>query len=402
VKRLAMIGVPPRAHYRRLMTRLAGLGYRVVTLDAAPSGPFDGVVEASIQLPGLRQEPVDAALAGYHRDRPIDGVALFHELTVEISSRGAASLGLPHFPLDRIAACTDKLRMRRWMAESGVPCPPFAGVSGFREAAAQCEGIGYPVVIKPVRGGASYGVTRLDDRAGLERFFAGTDIFWEPREFIVERYLPGHEVSVETIVNGDGGHSHVAVFDKPQALDGPYFLEEMFITTGPRPDPRWDDVRAAVSLMVERLGLRSCVTHTELRLTAGGPVVLEFGLRPIGWPGPLCVQAAGGGDLIEAMAAVACGQEPGPAAGPGPGAAGWRYLTVPAPGVITALPDPVSLEREGALDVSVWAQVGDTVGVPPRDFNYIKGYLAAAGPAPDSVSRALSTPRWAMATSPGD
>lgn len=395
--RVALIGVPPRAHLRRMLTHLGDLGYTVVTLDAMPVDVFAGAVEAHLTVPALQREPVVSALGEYHRERAIDGIALFQELTVELSTRVAAALGLPHFPLDRIGACANKLRMRRWMAECGVRCPPFTGVSTLAEARAAGREIGYPAVIKPVRGGASYGVTRLDHEQDLERFFRGLDIFWEPREFVIERYLSGPEVSVETISEDGGRHTHLAVFDKPQPLDGPFFLEETLITTGGLDPAQLSAARGAVSEMICRLGLERCITHTELRLTPDGPVVLEFGLRPIGWPGPLCVAASCGVDLVAAMASIACGKPVDAVPHDGHTVAGWRYLTVSTPGTVSGLPDPAHISGD-IIDASIWVRVGDRVGVPPADFNYIKGFLAAKGPTVHSVAATLSHPGWVVST----
>lgn len=391
-RRIALVGLPPRMHYRRLVARLAGAGYPVVTVDAAPHPCFDGIAEASVPVADYRPGSVIDGLSAYHRTWPLSGVALFHEMTVVASTRVAAALGLPHFPIDQVDACVDKLAMRRRMRERGIVCADFADVTTLAEAQRACAEIGYPAVVKPARGGASYGVTRVDDEAALRTFFDNVDIFWEPRRFIVEVYLPGREVSVETVTLDHGRHVHLAIFDKPQSLVGPYFLEEVYVTPGWLSDADADAARAAVSDMVCRLGLRRCITHTELRLTPRGPVVLEFGLRPIGWPGPLCVEAATGVDMVGIMAALACGEAidlPRPAR---IAAAGWRYLVVREPGTVRHTPHRVG----DSLEAAVWVAPGDRVGVPPRDFNYIKGHLAVTGPTADDVLSRLGAADWEL------
>jgi biotin carboxylase len=394
--RVALVGLPARRHYRQVVSRLAAAGHPVVTVDAAVHGCFDGVAETSLPVADYEPESVTAALAAYHRRQPLAGVALFHEMTVVASTLAAAELGLPHFPVDRVDSCVDKLAMRRRMRECGVACPDFAEATTFDEAVRACTEIGYPAVVKPTRGGASYGVTRVDTEAALRTYFGNTGIFWEPRRFVVEAYLPGREVSVETVTVDGGRHVHLAVFDKPQSLEGPYFLEEEFVTPGWLTGAEAHAVRATVSDMVRRLGLSRCVTHTELRLTPGGPVVLEFGLRPIGWPGPLCVEAASGVDLVAVMAALACGEQidlprPAPVA-----AAGWRYLVVRDPGTVRRVPAVEGDACGGVLDASVWAAPGDRVNVPPRDFNYIKGYLAVTGDTADDVLARLGAANWEL------
>jgi hypothetical protein len=144
-------------------------------------------------------------------------------------------------------------------------------------------------------------------------------------------------------------------------------------------------VHAATSDLIRKFPLRRCITHTELRLTARGPIVVEFGLRPIGWPGPLCVEATTGVDMVAIMATLACGRltelpRPSPRY-----AAGWQYLVVRQPGVIRHAPSEASLDGDGILDASVWVNEGDSVDVPPREFDYIRGHLAVAAANSDGV-----------------
>ena len=227
-----------------------------------------------------------------------------------------------------------------------------------------------------------------------QRFFGRIEMFWAPREFVIEEYMDGHEVSVETITDRRGNWTHLAVFDKPQALTGPFFLEELFVIGGGLRDDEIRDAKAAATELVEKLGLTGCITHTEIRLTSRGPRVIEFGLRPIGWPGPLCVQAATGVDLIAAMAAFACGDD-FDAAPVGLGTAGWRYLTIPRPGRVQSVPDVNEMESmPGYLDASTWVDVGEVVDVPPSDFNYIRGHLAIGAPDSRQMIAALSDRRW--------
>lgn len=382
-----MIGIPPRPHYRAMFQSLQACGYEVVLIDNDPGGLFDDVVTRHQATSPITVQGVLDTLKRTGESERLDGIILFHELTVETSNAVARSLGLPHLPLQVAAAAVDKGKMRQLMADRGVRHPRFAVVEAADEMRERARHIGYPVVAKPVRGGGSYGVTRLDDDAAVDRFFEHVSIFWEPRRFVIEEFLPGSELSVETVTSSSGEHVHLCTFTKPESLEGPFFMETLYVSPGL---PARPDVGAAldcVSDMIARLDLRRCVTHTEVRLTAAGPVVVEFGVRPIGWPGPLCVRDAVGVDLVRVMADLACDSLlalPQPAR---VACAGWRYITVPAPGTVEAV--PTRPEVAGLIDFAVWAKVGDRIGVPPDDFNYIKGYLAVTGSTFDEVAKRL-------------
>lgn len=395
MKRLLLIGMPNRSHSREVIVNLQHRGYHVVTVDTVSASCFHDIVEASLIVPNLQRETVLEIVYAYHAHTPIHGVARFHELAVPISNEIAVVLGLPHFPVDRIAGCTNKYIMRRWMRDHGVPCPDFGAAHNLQEAHALVQKLGFPVVIKPQVGGASFGVTRLDNELDVQRFFQHIDIFWEPRSFIIEQYMEGSEVSVETITFERP--THVALFEKPQALDGPFFLEHTFITPGQHDQAMVDATYQAVSLLIDRLGLQQCVTHTELRLTDHGPVVLEFGLRPIGYPGPLCVQQTTGIDLIEAMACIAVGQDSMTVATPASPYCGWRYLTVPRSGRLCDIGGAMrACSIPGVLSCHFWVQPGQLLRLPPQGFNYILGYVVAAGATFAQVHDRLSQAQAAV------
>lgn len=386
--RVALIGIPPRPHYRALFQSLQAYGYEVVLIDDDPGCLFDDVVARHHTTSPITVEGVLGALERAGESERLDGIILFHELTVEISNAVARSLGLPHHPLRTAAAAVDKGKMRQLMAERGVRHPRFAVVETAAEMREAAQRIGYPVVAKPARGGGSYGVTRLDDDAAVYGFFENVSIFWEPKRFVVEEFLPGNELSIETVTSSSGEHVHLCTFTKPESLDGPFFMETLYVSPGL---PVRADVGSALDCvldMITRLDLRRCVTHTEVRLTAAGPVVVEFGMRPIGWPGPLCVREAVGVDLVRIMADLACDSLPALPQPTRVACAGWRYVAVPAAGTVDAVPSRP--EVAGLIDFAVWAKAGDSVGVPPDDFNYIKGYLAVSGSTLDEVAGRLA------------
>lgn len=387
--RLLLIGMPNRPHTIDVIAALRARGYTVVSADIAKEPCFSSLVEASLPIASLAADAVLPVAVAYHRERPFDGVARFHELAVPASNAVAAALGLPHFTPSAIEGCVNKFKMRTWMHDRGVPCPPFGGAASEAEASEIARRLDYPVVIKPQVGGASYGVTRLDGEADLHRFFEHAGIFWEPRRFIVERYVDGNEISVESVTTDRP--AHVALFEKPQPLVGPYFLEHTFITPGRHDQATVDAAHEAVTNLILKLGLRQCITHTELRIAKDGPFVVEFGFRPIGYPGPVCVQQTTGVDLLHVMAQLACGEPPRVQPISTGRYCGWRYIIIPKEGCLQAVRGVQTARTlPGVLACSVWAVPGETLTLPPHGFDYIKGHIVAAGDSFETVQERLS------------
>jgi biotin carboxylase len=186
--------------------------------------------------------------------------------------------------------------MRERLARAGVPSPSFTVVRVDEDGAAVAARVAYPCVLKPRVLSASRGVIRADDPASFVVAFArlgailrapdvaalgeGTDTI------LVEGFVPGREVALEGLLE-DGVLRTLALFDKPDPLDGPFFEETIYVT----PSRLSAATQAAVADVAARaaraLGLTDGAVHCELRLRAGPagalePVVLEIAARSIG------------------------------------------------------------------------------------------------------------------------
>jgi biotin carboxylase len=182
--------------------------------------------------------------------------------------------------------------MRSHFARAGVATPAFALVRSQDEAVRQARELGFPLVLKPLSGTASEGVLRVNDQAELEAAFpivtriAGIHqkVVDDPAFadcLLLETYLAGTEIAVDGFVTG-GRMLPVGVWDKADPLDGPTFLETIYVSPSALPPDMIDRVLHEMSRGVEALGLTVGPVHAELRLTAQGPVLLEIGARAIG------------------------------------------------------------------------------------------------------------------------
>ncbi|WP_405664127.1 ATP-grasp domain-containing protein [Streptomyces sp. RK9] len=315
------------------------------------------------------------------------GVASSSEYFVATAARAAAKLGLPAADGDAVARCRDKGTQRAALAAHGVPVPAFTEAGSVAEAVRAAEVTGFPVVLKPVSGSGSVGVrlcrdpaetrawaARLLERATDER---GAPV---PARVLVEQAVQGPEFSVETLDD-----RVVAVVAKHLGAE-PYFVETGHDVPAPVPDDTAAALADTALRALTALGLGWGAAHTELRLTARGPVVIEVNPRLAGGMIPVAVRAATGVDLVDAVIARASGLAPAPA-GTGAGHAAVRFLRAAGEGRVTAV---TGLADALAAPGVVAATAGTAVG---RDVRVTHSFLdrlacvVATGPGPDAAAR---------------
>jgi len=243
-------------------------------------------------------DPAAAArqMRRYAARRPIDAVVPVDDATTVVASAVGEALGLRVNPLAAAQATRDKQVMRELLSAAGVPSPSFVAVRVDEDPAAAARRAAYPCVLKPRVLSASRGVIRADDQAAFVAAFARIRaILHEPDvatlgegtdTILVEGFVPGTEVALEGLLE-DGALRTLALFDKPDPLDGPFFEETIYVTPSRLPAATQAAVAAVAARAARALGLSDGAVHCELRLRAGAggalePVVLEIAARSIG------------------------------------------------------------------------------------------------------------------------
>jgi hypothetical protein len=234
------------------------------------------------------------------RSRPLDGILVVGDRPTVIAARVAERLGLPGHPPEAAAAARHKRRTRDRLREAGLPSPWFLSfdIDDDVESRIPDPESRFPCVVKPVSLSGSRGVMRADDaaalRAAVERLRAllqSPDIRAERsdahREILVEQFIPGHEYAVEGLMH-QGDLRVLAIFDKPDPLDGPFFEETIYVTPPALPIAGERAIAGAVADAARALGLRHGPIHAECRVNPSGVYVLEVAARPIGG---LCARA---------------------------------------------------------------------------------------------------------------
>ena len=327
-----------------------------------------------------------------------DGVVAVGDRPAVAAAHLAVQLSLPFHPPEAAARARDKHATRRAFAAAGLNVPPFTRVPLDADAAALAEAATYPCVLKPLGLSASRGVIRADHpaafRAAFERIrklLAEPDVarLRDPADqyLQIEQFVPGREFSVEAILTV-GEFQPLAIFDKPDPLDGPYFEETIYVTPSREDAATQAAILASARAACAALGLRHGPVHAEVRVNAAGVWPLEVAPRPIGG---LCANALrfrGGAPLEELILRHAAGQRISGFQREAD-ASGVMMIPVPGDGVFAAV-DGVEEARAapGIDDVVITAKPGQRLTPLPEGASY-PGFLFARGPDPERVYQDL-------------
>ena len=339
---------------------------------------------------------VDAILTAA-RSKPIDGVVVVGDRPTVIGARVAGALGLPGHPAAGAAAARNKLLSRERLRAAGLPVPWFRAIrvdDDLRGVAPDA----FPCVVKPLALSGSRGVIRADDAAGFRTAFErvrailkSPDVLAECADahevVLVEGFIPGREYALEGLLT-DGALQTLALFDKPDPLDGPFFEETIYVTPASVPEPVHRAIETAVARAAEALGLRHGPIHAECRVDARTVHVLEVAGRPIGG---LCARALrfdGDASLEELLLRHALGESTArwqrEAA-----ASGVMMIPIPASGVFRGV---VGVEAARAVsdveDVRITAKPDQRLVRLPEGASYL-GFIFARAGTPARVEQAL-------------
>ncbi|MFI2710556.1 ATP-grasp domain-containing protein [Micromonospora sp. NPDC018662] len=315
------------------------------------------------------------AAYGHPPPHPCRGSRHPAQRSLRTAGRAPAAAGVGQQPLAR----EPRPHRRRALAAAGVPVPGFRTAGSVAGAVAAAAELGPPVVLKPATGSGSVGVRLCADVVETARW-AALLLGRRPRPdlaILVEQAVRGPEFSVETF---DG---------EPQVVVGkrlgpePWFVEVGHDVPAQVPDATREQLGRTARRALRALGLGWGAAHTELRLTAAGPVVIEVNPRLAGGMIPAAVRAALGLDLVDAVVARAAGGPP-PAPAPGAGHAAIRFQMLAREGLVTAVRGGL---RAAASPGVVAAAALTTPGTVVTRTNSFRDRLACVvAQGPDAVS----------------
>lgn len=391
---LLLLGTGSR-DYREYLLASISTRYRMhLLLWDEPSWELDYVTSWAVL--SRRDETIDAAeLIDAARElatrEPLDGVLTWDEARVLQGAKVAAAFGLPGGDPDAAMRCRDKHLTREALASAGIPQARSILVASPDEALDAADQIGYPVVLKPRAMAASLGavlVASSDELTAQFPFARDTSVPGAWRYDIgvlVEEYLTGPEISVDSAVHG--GRVYPMFVARKEVGYPPYFEEVGHVVDAA--DPLLADQSLLQILQDTHTGLAFTdgITHTELKLTPAGPKIIEVNARLGGDLIPYLGLKASGIDPGLAAAAVACGQAPVVTADRSlTGAVRFFYVGKNDTRIESVRFDEAALPKAVDLVVPL-AKPGDVVSPPPDGT--VSGRIAYATALAETAQECL-------------
>jgi biotin carboxylase len=337
------------------------------------------------------------------RKRQFDGVIALGDRPTIAAAYTARGLGLAANHPVAVEACHNKLRMREVFREAGLPSPWFRAVALSPEPEPALLGIKYPCVIKPLSLSASQGVMRADNRdeclaaiSRLKHLFERPELRSQ-REVdfsraLVEDYIPGAEVVAEGILI-EGSFKLLAIFDKPDPLEGPFFEETIYVTPSRLSAQQQAAIRRSAENTARAIGLSHGPVHAEFRINERGVWPVEIAPRPIGG---LCARSLEFCSpdhrhlisLEELILRHAMGED----------ISGWQreelasgamMIPVPASGMLESVYGIEDAQHvRGVTEVEITARIRDTILAWPEGSSYL-GFIFAKTETAREVEDAL-------------
>jgi hypothetical protein len=315
-----------------------------------------------------------------------DGVVAVGDRPAMAAACAAEKLGLRFSPAEAVAAAKNKFLARERFKKAGLLTPEYRLLTDDADA----SGVRYPCVLKPTGLSASRGVIRVDDPGQFMAAFARIRRMLDheaDRSVQVEDFIPGREFALEGLVTG-GRLEALAIFDKPDPLDGPFFEETIYLTPSREGAAVRNQILEATQGAVSALGLTDGPVHAEMRVNPAGVWMLEIAARPIGG---LCsrvlkfepeasleeviLRHAIGGDVSEYRLT--------------PGAHGVMMIPIPRAGIYAGV-DGLDRARSttGIEDIAITAKEGQMLVPLPEGASYL-GFIFARGSTVQGVDAVL-------------
>ena len=320
------------------------------------------------------------------RGLEFDGVAAVGDRPAVAAAATAEMLGIPFHPAAAARACHDKYLARQLYQAAGLRTPWFWRAALHDDPAVLARRAEYPCVLKPLGLSGSRGVIRANNEAEFAAAFGRIARIGE-RHLQVERYIPGREFAVEGLVTA-GRFQSLAIFDKPDPLEGPFFEESIYVTPSRETPLVQHELVETAARAARALGLRHGPVHAELRHNPEGAWMLEMHARPIGG---LCARALrfeGGTSLEELILRHAVGEDV-EGARAASGATGVMMIPIPKGGIYESVEGTERAAAVGGIEnVIVTAAAGQRLVPLPEGASYL-GFLFARGDSPQAVEESL-------------
>jgi len=402
---------------KRLLLFTAKLGYQTRSFEGAARKLGVQLVYVTDRCHQLEDPWGDQAIA-VHFESPetaayavmeaihsqeVGGILALGDRPAAAAAYAARGLGIRYNHPAAAEACRSKLRMKEIFRHAGLNAPWFQKLPIDPLPEPSLLNISYPCVLKPISLSASQGVVRANSReeflsaaARVRRLLQSPEILAtrEPNldQMLVEGYVPGGEVALEGLLT-DGEMKVLAIFDKPDPLEGPYFEETIYVTPSRLAQSVQQEIAKTAKDSVRALGLSHGPIHAEFRINEHGVWPLEVAPRPIGGlcAGSLRFSFDGETEPIglEELLVRHALELPGSNSPRERMASGVMMIPVPESGILEAVSgEEAARSIPGITELSITARLHDAIAAWPDGSSYL-GFLFARGNTPEEVEQGL-------------
>lgn len=286
------------------------MGLEVIAVDMNPEA-------VGFTVEGVKKEVISTidteSVLVAAREHKIDGImTLASDMPMRTVAAVAKELELVGVTEETALAATDKGIMRQRLQEFGVPVPAFYKVNTRDEYYQAINKLGVKCIVKPADNSGSRGVdllSNLEDSQEIEKAYHYSKSFSRNGTIVVEEYMEGPEVSVETL--SLAGKCHVIQITDKLTTGAPYFVEMGHNQPSLIPKNIQQQIEKVAKMAVKALGIQNGPSHTEIKVTSEGPKIVEIGAR-LGGDNITThlVPLSTGVDMVEACIRIALGEIP--------------------------------------------------------------------------------------------
>lgn len=339
----------------------------------------------------------------FHNSFPLTAIVAVDDVTGIIAAEASKALGLAHNDPDAVRATGNKLLLREALSQADLASPKHQRIALDANPKSIADKIEYPCVLKPLNLSASQGVIRANSTAefvaAFERIKALLKDIEEKAhqkilpEILIEDYIDGDEVALEGLMVG-GKLTLLALFDKPDPLEGPYFEETIYVTPSRKSQEVQTSIKNTAEQAANAIGLTEGPIHVELRVkpnsretNEAGPWVIEMAARSIGG---LCSRSLQFGDALT-LEDIILRHAMGTPVVPDreADASGVMMIPIPKAGILARIDGTLEAQSvPGITDLTISIATGQPVTPLPEGNKYL-GFLFAKAETPEEVEDAL-------------
>ena len=384
----ALVVLPSTTYRAADFIRAAeGLGVDLIVASEHPP-PFD-MGDRYLQIDCADAHDAADAIVRLGDSVSIDGVVAADDAGVLVAALSATKLGLRSNTPEAAAATRDKGRQRALMEAAEVPQPRFRVIGPGEDPRPAGDEVGYPLVVKPLDRAAGQGVIRVDRAEDLASVVKRVDGIVGPSvPLLVEEYMGGAEVALEGIVR-EGDLTTLALFDKPDSVEGPYFPETLLITPSRLEASVQAECQRVAVAALQSIGISHGSVHVEMKVEGGSVRVIEIAARSIGG---LCSKSLNFGLMGTTLETLILRNAIGldkPELRREEIASGVLMIPIPTAGTFVEIRGVESLAHiEHVTAVDITTQAGSRVEPPPEGDRYL-GFVFARAQTPETVEKAL-------------